>query len=273
PQTAQLHVGALLERAPGPKYVAALSFAELNLRPPLPRPATLGQMRKQLPEGFAIALRAPRSGVVSSLGALRPNAELEAGLTWLNAAADAVQAQAVVIPTPAELTPGARSRDLLREYLAKLPKREGRVYVWSPSGLWEPEDLSALSAELGVACAFDPLEAKRPAGPVAYGTLRAMGHRTGFTPAALGDALERLLTPETRLAFLSVDAERAFDIAKRAKQIAVGLATELAAAEADADEDDDGEGEAGDDDDAEDFDSDEDDGDEEEEDGSDPDAS
>jgi uncharacterized protein YecE (DUF72 family) len=256
--SAKLHVGALLDRAPGPKYVGALGFAELGLRPPLPRPATLAQMRKQLPQGFAIAVRAPRASVISSLGPLRATPELDASLTWLLAAADAAEADAVVIPTPAELTPGARSRDLLREYVARLPRPAGRVYVWSPTGVWEQPDMNALANELGLICAFDPLEARRPPGPIAYGTLRALGHRTAFTPAALGDALGRLLTAETELAFLSVDADRGFDIARRARQVATALAAMSAGVEADVpdelddeeDEDEDGDGD-GEDSDAE----------------------
>ena len=238
--TPELHVGALLDRAPGPKYVAALGFAELGLRPPLPRSATLGQIRKRLPEGFRLALRAPRDSVVSNLGALRMTAELEAGVTWLIAAADACGATAVLIPTPADLTPGARSRELLREYVARLPRVEGRHYVWLPGGLWEPPESYAVAADLGLVCGFDPLEAKRrPPGPVAYGTLRALGHRTGFSPSALADAIDMLLSPETELAFLSIDAERGFDVAKRARSVAadrLGIAAALAAEGGDDDD-------------------------------------
>ncbi len=228
-----LHVGALLDRAPGPKYVSALGFAELGLRAPLPRPATLAQIRKRLPEGFAIALRAPRDAVVSSLGALRVTPELEASLSWLLGAADACSAQAVLFSTPAELTPGARSRDLLAAYVERLPRVPGRHYVWFPGGLWEPHDSHAVAASLGLVCGFDPLESKRPPGPIAYGTLRAMGHRTGFTPAALDDAIDTLVTADTELAFLSIDAERGFDIAKRTRQLVVGRA---GAAQPDADD-------------------------------------
>jgi hypothetical protein len=59
--------------------------------------------------------------------------------------------------------------------------------------------------------------------------LRALGHRTSFTPAALGDALARLLTPETELAYLSVDSDRGFDIARRARQLAAALGAAAAA--------------------------------------------
>lgn len=237
--TINLHVGALLDRAPGPKYVGALAFAELAFRAPLPKPKALAQMRKQLPEGFVIALRAPRECVVSSLGALRVTPELETSLNWLLAAADACAARAVLIPTPADFTPGARSRDLLREFVARLPRSPDRHYVWMPSGVWEVHETQTIAAELGIVCGFDPLEAKRPVGPIAYGTLRAMGHRTNFSPAALGDALSTLITAETREVFLSIDADRAFDVARRARQLAVEALT----AAADEDELDDEEDE------------------------------
>jgi uncharacterized protein YecE (DUF72 family) len=244
PTTIPLHVGAVLDRAPGPKYVSALAFAELAFRQPLPKPKVLAQLKRQAPEGFAFALRAPRESVVSKHGALRMTPEVEAGLAWLLAAADACAAKAVVIPTPADFTPGARSRELLREFIGRLPRPEGRHYVWLPGGLWEPHETEVIAAELGIVAGFDPLESRRPAGPVAYGTLRAMGHRTSFSPAAMADALETLLTAETREAFVSVDAERAFDVARRLRQLATSVFAEAAAAsEEDDDERDDDEDE------------------------------
>jgi uncharacterized protein YecE (DUF72 family) len=240
PTTISLHVGALLDRAPGPKYVGALAFAELGLRQPRPKPKVLAQMRRQVPEGFVFALRAPRDAVMSSQGALRVTPEVEAGLEWLLAAADACSARAVLIPTPGDFTPGARSRELLREFVARLPRPEGRHYVWSPMGIWEPHETEALAAELGIVAAFDPLESRRPAGPVAYGTLRAMGHRTSFSPAAMADALATLITRDTREVFLSVDAERAFDVARKLRQIATSVLTDAAeGGDEDSDDDDD----------------------------------
>lgn len=194
-------------------------------------------MGKSVPEGFAFALRAPRDCVMSSQGALRITPEVEAGLAWLLAAADACAARAVVFQTGADFTPGARSRDLLREFVARLPRPEGRHYVWLPSGVWEPHETEVIAAELGIVAGFDPLESRRPAGPVAYGILRAMGHRTSFSPAAMADALATLLTAETREAFVTVDAERAFDVAKRLRQLATSAFAESAADDAEDDED------------------------------------
>lgn len=240
-----VHVGALLDRAPGRKYLGALRFAEYAPRLPLPRPGTLASLRKDVPEAFTLALRAPRSAVVSARGALRRDAELEAGLQWLTAAADALKARIVVIATPSELTPGARSRDLLREYVGQLPRVDGRDYVWSAQGAWEPEEMHALCSELGIWRAFDPLETRASPGKLAYATLRALGHRSGFSLSALSDALARTLEQHPEHAFVSVDAERGFDIARRLRTLAdeaMGIAAEAresSAADQEEEEDDD----------------------------------
>jgi uncharacterized protein YecE (DUF72 family) len=214
-----LHVGALLDRAPGRKYTAALSFAEFAPRHPLPRAGTLSSMRAALPADFTMALRAPRTSLASSRGTLRWDAELEAGLAWLLSAADALAARAVVFNTPADLTPGARSRDLLREYVARLPRVADRHYVWLPQGVWEPADTQALCADLGLVYGFDPLEGKPAASEVVYATLRALGHRSGFSLAALSDAVSTTLRHSPKTAFLTVDAERAFDVARRLRTL------------------------------------------------------
>ncbi|HET8932683.1 MAG TPA: DUF72 domain-containing protein [Polyangiales bacterium] len=216
-----LHIGALLDRAPGRKYLAALRFAELALRNPLPRAGTLASMRKGLPDNFVLALRAPRSAVVSARGPLREDAELSASVAWMNEAANALQARAVIIHTPSELTPGARSRDLLRAYAAQLPRVPDRHYVWAAQGAWEPEEAEALCKELGLVRAFDPLETPpSSASEVVYATLRALGHRAGFSYSALADAVTRTVQHGPRDAFISVDAERSFDVAKRLQTLA-----------------------------------------------------
>jgi hypothetical protein len=153
--------------------------------------------------------------------------QLEAGIEWLLAAANALAAQAVVFNTPADLTPGARSRDLLREYVSRLPRVEQRHYVWLPQGVWEPADAQALAADLGLSYGFDPLEGRPGRGEVAYATLRAFGHRASFSIAALSDAIATTLRHEPATAFMAVDAERAFDIARRLRTLTEATGEDL----------------------------------------------
>src|SRR3954447_2404000 len=116
-----LLAGSVLDRLPGAKYTAKLRFAEFAPRSPLPRAPTLRRMRGELAKECVLALRAPKSSLVSARGPLRFDAALEHGLDWLLHARDALAAKIVVLPTPSDLTPGKRDRELLAAFAARLP--------------------------------------------------------------------------------------------------------------------------------------------------------
>lgn len=214
-----LLAGASLDHLPGPKYLAALRFAEVSLRAPLPRASTLRQKRGQLPADVVLALRAPKTAILGARGPLRFDAELEAGVAWLLAARDALQAKLVVLPTPADLTPGPRSRELLAAYVDKLRDPE-RPIVWAPSGPWERDHAARVAAELGLVLAFDPLEEDCPEGPFAYARLIAIGARRSFSPALLEDALGAL--PEGLPSYVVIESERSFPQASLLQKMANG---------------------------------------------------
>jgi len=154
-------------------------------------------------------LRAPRSTLSSAQGPLRFDEALERSVAWLFDAADALDARAVVLPTPADLTPGARDTELLRAFATRLPRSANRHWVWEPNGPWEHERARVLAAELGLVLAFDPLLEPRPDGPVAYACMRAIGVRRSFSQAALEQAKSCMQTePETQ-GFIAIDAPRA----------------------------------------------------------------
>ncbi|HTU62521.1 MAG TPA: hypothetical protein VMF89_28870, partial [Polyangiales bacterium] len=111
---------------------------------------------------------------------------------------------------------------------------------------WEPEEMQALCTELGLVRAFDPLESKSSPGEVVYATLRALGHRAGFSFSSLEDAVTRTMEHGPSEAFLSVDADKSFDVARRIKGI-VSQAIAETAAEDDFDGDDDEDEDLGDD--------------------------
>ena len=232
-----IFVGTVTERIPGAKYAAQLAFAELTLRPPLPRAPTLRRQRHEQPESVALALRAPRSALCSQRGPLRFDDALEAGFAWLLAAADALDARAVVLPTPSDLTPGVRDSELLAAYAARLPRSEKRHWVWEPSGAWERERAEALSAELGLVLAFDPLIDPRPAGATAYARLRALGARRSFSQAALEQALVAVHSDEGD-AFIAIDAPRSVQHALVLRQLIAGALPMLSPNDAAADDDD-----------------------------------
>jgi len=229
-----LLAGASLDHLPGPKYLTTLRFAEVALRAPLPRAATLRQKRGQLPAELVLALRAPKTALVGARGPLRFDAELEAGLQWLLAARDALSAKLVVLATPADLTPGARSRDLLAAYAEKLPRDPSRPFVWAPSGAWERDTAARIASDLGLVLAFDPLEEDCPEGPIAYARLVAIGARRTFSPASLEDALESL--PTQLECYAAIESERSVPQATMLQKMADGA--QLDPSEADEEEED-----------------------------------
>lgn len=216
--------GALLDRLPSARYAAQLPFAEVALRAPLPRAATLRRQRADLAPTLVLALRAPKSALVSARGPLRFDDELELRFRWLLDAAEALAARVVVLPTPSDLTPGGRDRELLQALVARLPRPDGRRYVWEPAGAWEREDAAALASSLGLVLACDPLHAAPPAGEVVYARLRALGGRRSFSSGLLEDLLSRLSEHQADEIYVVFDATRA---AKHAADLLALAAAQL----------------------------------------------
>jgi hypothetical protein len=218
----QLVAGALLERPPGPKYLAELSFAELSPPEPLPKAATMARWREKLPDGFVLGLRAPGPCWRSPEGALRPGEGLDAGIRWLDEAADALEASVVVVATDASLTTGARDRERLRDYFGRLTRKQGRSIVWRPSGLWEPEAVQAMATSMSVIGGFDAVDDPVPEAEVVYASLLAEGLRRSFSHAQLLEVLDKLEGSSVSRAFVTVESAQSFREAKLLKALSEG---------------------------------------------------
>lgn len=215
-----LYAGALLDRAPGRKYVGSLGFAEIAPSEPLPRAITVRRWREELPDGFVTSFVVPRAATRSSKGALRFDDAMAAALEWSKEAAESLGARFVVVPTPNDLTTGQRDRDLLAVWLERFGTREGVELVWHPSGLWEHELAAPFARKLGVALAFDPLESEPSAERILYARMRALGIRSRFTETLLLDALDTVLSANPDEAFIAIDSPRSFKEATRLVELA-----------------------------------------------------
>jgi hypothetical protein len=131
------------------------------------------------------ALRVPQSAIVSERGALRYDEALRRQIEWTLEAADRLNVLALVLATPAEITPSVRNRDLLAGYFERLPRVAGRSYVWSPSGLWEQEQIGSVARKLALVPAFDPLTAEPISGSFAYARLVSLGIQRRFSDTML----------------------------------------------------------------------------------------
>ena len=218
----QLVAGALLERPPGPKYLAELGFAELSPPEPLPKAATRARWRQKLPEGFVLGLRAPPSCWRSPEGALRPGPALDAGIRWLEEASDALEASIVVVSTDASLTTGARDRERLREYFGRMTRKEGRSIVWRPSGLWEPEAVQSMADSMSVIGGFDAVDDPVPDREVVYASMLAEGLRRSFSHAQLLEVLDKLQRSSASRAFVTVESAQSFREAKLLEALSEG---------------------------------------------------
>lgn len=220
----ELLAGALLERPPGPKYTAELRFAELAPKNPLPKPGTLAKWREKLPEGFVLALRAPKRSWNSPEGPLRPGEALDEGIAWLLEATAAVEASFVVVATDARVTTGARDRQRLRDYFGRLTRTEGVSLVWRPKGLWEPEQVQSMARSLSVIGAFDAAEDPAPRRDVVYGSLFAEGLRRSFAHAQLLEVVDNIAASGASRAYVTIESPQSFREARLLQALSEGRA-------------------------------------------------
>jgi uncharacterized protein YecE (DUF72 family) len=181
---ARVHIGAKDLKGDLAAYAKRFDLLEVrgmdaaNLRL-APSAATLRRWRRAVPPHFEFSVVAG-----PTLAKLRPNAELDAELAALLSAVTLLEARAIVVPTPSDVTPSKLWRDRLAAIADRLPQDASAV-VWEPSGLWEVEDAALLAKKLGIVVAVDPSRDAMPEGPVAYGRLRALGGTRAYSAAAL----------------------------------------------------------------------------------------
>jgi hypothetical protein len=239
---ADFFAGCLLDRLPGPRGQSSQRFFEFAPRNPLPSYGTLARFRKQASDWPQLSLVAPKSTWTTPKGALRPCAELDAGLEWITRVSDIVTAFAIVIATGAELTTGERDRELLANFVERL-KPTGRTIVIAPRGLWEPEHGAPFAAQIGAIYGFDPLEHDAPEGELIYGRVRPMGARPRLTPGHLAQIAERIVAAGAERAFVAIESEQCAKESKRLSQ-EVGEQAELSGDDVEEDDEDDDDSEA-----------------------------
>lgn len=123
-----------------------------------------------------------------------------------------VDARAVVLITPSQLTPSPANRDRISAFLSAVERPRCPI-AWEPHGPWEIEQAARFAAENDLVLAVDPLRDEPPAGPFAYfrlGPFAAMGSRVGLYD------LERLAEAASVFeeAICVFDTPRALDDAK-----------------------------------------------------------
>ncbi len=286
-----LHVGCVGFHIPKARYFAKFSFVEIadTFLTPL-RAATLKKLRKGAPPECIYAMRAlqtvthpsgsppharllpkPTPQAAIKMGHLQDSAEVRAGWTETLKAAEALNAQLIIVETPPSFTPTTANREAVLRFF-KGVERAGRTLVWEPRGLWERKAALKLATDAGVVLAEDPLgdpaDELEPSGAEVVvlrvrglGNARISERQLEKVLLACAGAREAYVLFETPMA--TKDAERFLALKDELLEAAESVDED----DEDEDEDeDDGEGEDEDDDEDEDEDEDEDDEDEDDED-------
>jgi uncharacterized protein YecE (DUF72 family) len=153
----------------------AQQYDLVELRPvdtPLPKPSKLAEWRKEVPPHFAFCVCLP-----AAVASLRPGPELDAALAQTLAAANALEANALVLATTAAVRPTAANRERIVELGQRLPKH-GHLLAWHAAGIWEAEDVMPTAQAGNWLPVFDAAQEPLPPGPVVYTRIRALGHAT-----------------------------------------------------------------------------------------------
>jgi len=156
--------------------VRGIDAANMKLAP---TDATLRRWRKAVPRQFEFSVVAG-----PGVGKLKAGDALETELKALLKTVTVLEARVIVIATSPDVTPGKLWRDRLAKLIDRLP-RDASSVVWEPSGLWEIEDAAEQAKKWDIVVAVDPARDAMPAGPVAYGRLRAAGGTRAFSTVAL----------------------------------------------------------------------------------------
>jgi len=218
----RLRIGQSRLRGDVSRYAQSFDLLEVRAEPgTLPRPGRLREWRARVPKEFVFSVRLP-----AAVAELRTDPESDTALRYALRAAEALQAEWLLLSTPAAVTPAARTHRRLSALGDGLGRSSLRL-AWEPAGLWEPEAAERVARELGYHLVCDLLRGKPPAGDTLYTRLRGLGGARFGVGAA-----ERLAetVAQRREAYVVVEASGA----RRGASALRSAVAEIAAVDTDA---------------------------------------
>jgi len=176
------------------KYYEGMGVVELQrtfYEPP--GDALLRKWRAEAPRGFEFTLKAwqlithsPESPTYGKLkteihaskrkhyGSFKPTVEVLWAWERTREAAKLLGARVVVFQSPPGFVPSAGNRRNMEGFFTSIERR-GLLLGWEPRGRWEPGEVKALCADLGLIHVVDPFRARPVSGGTRYFRLHGKG--------------------------------------------------------------------------------------------------
>jgi uncharacterized protein YecE (DUF72 family) len=132
--------------------------------------------------------------------------------------AKGLNAAAMVLITPPNVTPSFKTVTAMGDFLKKVDRAEMDI-IWEPHGPWEREYIEKFAADHNLVLAVDPLRDPVPDGKLVYfrlGAFAAGGSRMGVYD--LEQIAAAALESEADKIFCVFETQRALDDAKNLKQ-------------------------------------------------------
>jgi uncharacterized protein YecE (DUF72 family) len=213
--TTRYHIGAKSLRSTITAYAKRFDLLEVpssgDKDATVPTLPTMRRWRKAVAPPFNFTVVAGQA-----LARLKPGDALDRDLAAALAAADALEARCLLLPTPSEVTPSPVWRERLERVIGRLA-REATHIIWEPRGVWETDDAAVAARKWRIVLAVDAARDPVPDGPVAYARLRALGETRSFGPAALERVVDAI--GARRDAYVILDTDTALGEAKKLRQI------------------------------------------------------
>jgi hypothetical protein len=191
----KLYVGQSSDRGSIKRY--GLDLLEMSVSDSMPKPKTLREMRGLKPNlKFALRLHPD----VAQIGAAHPD------MARATAAAEALEAEVIVVTSGPRFTPTERNQKTLSEMSTAL-RSEGRHVAWEPRGVWAAKEAEQIAQAHQMLLVRDLSREAAPAGATVY---------TRLLPFGLGarvsqNSLERLAgqLESSEVAYVVVQAQGA----------------------------------------------------------------
>lgn len=211
-----LTVGCAGFPVPATRYFKEFGFVEVQeTHVSVQGMGTIRRWKREALPGFAFSMLAPKE--IGQEG-FRDGKVVESALKAMNEVGKELSAKVAVFVAPPEFTSSRPNKQAVKEFLASVKKKFGRV-IWEAPPSWDADEAEALATEAGAIASRDPLVSGLSKQPVAYYRLPGpAGHKSRYEDPAI-ERLAQLASEATHTdatyVFTNVDM---FADAKRFKK-------------------------------------------------------